>query len=148
MKFLENDDFCRIIQLTQKFFVNPESQVESFDPNFRLWNIPSEDCVKGKDCLPKINRYLDSGVQTEFLKIIMKRMPLVHYMNDKKPLKLISNSTFEKLRQKYSLSIPCLLITIGRLTYQPEFSQAFRHTVHLATLPFLSHGTTETNQTK
>lgn len=145
---MENDDFCRIIQLTQKFFVNPKSQVESFDSNFRLWNIPPEDCVKGKDFLPKINGYLDSGVQTEVFKIIMKRMPLVHCMNDKKPLKLISNSTFEKLRQKYSLSIPCLLIIIVRLTYQSEFSQAFRHTVHLAPLPVLSHGTTGTNQIK
>ena len=77
MKFLENDGFCRIIQLTQKFFVNPESQVESFDPNFRLWNIPPEDCVKGKDFLPKINGYLDSGVQTEVLKTLNKN---IHFL--------------------------------------------------------------------
>ena len=122
--------------------------MESFDPNFRLWNIPPEDCAKGKDLLSKINRYLDSEVQTEVLKIIMKKMPLVHCMNDKKTLKLISDSDFQNLGQKYSLSIPCLIISIGRFTYQPEFSQGFRHTVNLAPLPVLSHGTTGTNQTK
>ena len=70
---------------------------------------------------------MDSEVQTEVLKIIMKRIPLVHCMNDKKPLKLISDSDFQNLGQKYSFSIPCLIISIGSFTYQPEFSQGFRH---------------------